>query len=380
MKTSQLLVGLGAAALIASGCQRPDVRDDARAAAKDVSHTAARAANRLGDGWLTTKVQSQLFADADVKARRIVVSTQNGVVTLRGRVDTEHERQQALQIASTTDGVRQVHDQLVAASTSQGTAPGAHEQSAIATRIQARYFSDPQVRGRDIAVSADNGVVTLTGRVESEAEKQQAIAIARGIDGVTGVDARLRVEPPSVSTPVATSGTLVDGSQDDGRLTMEIQARYFVDEMVKPRRIDVDVRQGVATLRGEVASESERAQALRLARTTPGVQRVEDSLTVNAGIGTVASGPGSPPQVGHAAPPAVASPNRASGTAAADDMMLAAKLRSVLPSSVAVTSKDGVVLLEGTVPTQAVKQKLLTTARRTDGVTQVVDRLRVAKR
>lgn len=375
MKTSQLLFGLCAAAFLGSGCNRPDARADAREAAQDVTQAAARATTQLGDGWLTTKIQTQLFADADVKARNIDVSTRNGTVTLRGHVDTEQERQQALQIASTTDGVRQVQDQLMVGDASQATNASDHGASAIATRIQARYFGDPQIRGRDINVAAANGVVTLSGRVESESEKQQAIAIARSTEGVRGVDARLIVQPSLPSTPVATSGTLVDSAHDDGRVTAEIQARYFVDELVKPRRIDVDVRQGVATLRGEVASESERAQALRLARTTQGVERVEDSLTVNAAMGAPSSASSTAP----AAPPAAIAPNRAGPTTPNDDTALSARLRSKLPPSVSVMAKDGVVLLEGTVPTATAKQKALAAARQVEGVTQVVDRLRIAK-
>jgi osmotically-inducible protein OsmY len=45
-----------------------------------------------------------------------------------------------------------------------------------------------------------------------------------------------------------------------------------------------------------------------------------------------------------------------------------------------VTAKNGVILLEGTVPTRAAKQRALTLAGEAEGVTQVVDRIRVGKR
>src|SRR5688572_7573712 len=65
-----------------------------------------------------------------------------------------------------------------------------------------------------------------------------------------------------------------------------IQAKYFLDSAVKGRAIDVAATNGVVTLRGKVASDTERAQALLLARMTEGVQRVEDSLTVDASLAT----------------------------------------------------------------------------------------------
>ena len=62
------------------------------------------------------------------------------------------------------------------------------------------------------------------------------------------------------------------------------QAKYFLDPAIKERNIRVELANGVITLRGQVASENERAQALTLARSTPGVQRVEDYLTVDAAL------------------------------------------------------------------------------------------------
>lgn len=48
-------------------------------------------------------------------------------------------------------------------------------------------------------------------------------------------------------------------------------------------------------------------------------------------------------------------------------------------ASIEVTAKNGVVLLQGTVSSAAAKQRALALARGTDGVTQVVDRILVAK-
>jgi osmotically-inducible protein OsmY len=49
-------------------------------------------------------------------------------------------------------------------------------------------------------------------------------------------------------------------------------------------------------------------------------------------------------------------------------------------ADIQVTAKSGVLLLEGTAPSTAAKQRALTLARETEGVTQVVDRIRVGKR
>lgn len=64
------------------------------------------------DTGVTTSVQTRLASDDVVQARDIDVTTQDGVVTLSGEVQSQIEREQAIMIARQTDGVRDVVDQL----------------------------------------------------------------------------------------------------------------------------------------------------------------------------------------------------------------------------------------------------------------------------
>jgi hypothetical protein len=76
--------------------------------------TAANAAGELlEDGQLTAKIKSKMTLDDLVQARTINVDTKDGVVTVKGRVRTEAERQRALQLARETAGVKTVIDRLV---------------------------------------------------------------------------------------------------------------------------------------------------------------------------------------------------------------------------------------------------------------------------
>ena len=136
------------------------------------------------------------------------------------------------------------------------------------------------------------------------------------------------------------------------------------------------------TLRGEVASDDERAQALILARTTEGVERVEDALTVNISLGVPATSAATPATPATPAEPAPAA--EAASAAQTQDATLATQIESKLgadgqlkAATIEVTAKDGVVLLEGTAPTVAVKQRALSVARATQGVLQVVDRIKI---
>jgi osmotically-inducible protein OsmY len=187
-------------------------------------------------------------------------------------------------------------------------------------------------------------------------------------------------------------------------ITSLIQAKYFLDPSVKGRTIDVSTTGGVVTLQGQVASDNERAQALLLARTTQGVQRVEDSLTLDASLAQpplepIASRPALPnvspdasaPAVGTSAPQGAATSTGAAGAATSGTRTQDTTLESALQKKFAadaqlkaagiqVSAKDGVVLVQGSVPTPAAKQRALTMARETEGAVQVVDRLSVASK
>src|SRR5687767_10277498 len=64
------------------------------------------------DAGITTNVKTKLAADDTVKAYQVDVDTRNGVVTLSGDVENAAAKEQAIQIARQTDGVRDVIDQI----------------------------------------------------------------------------------------------------------------------------------------------------------------------------------------------------------------------------------------------------------------------------
>ena len=302
MRTLQLVVALLAVASVA--CNRSDTRVDADRTAEQVKSAAVKAGHQLADSWLTTKIQAQYFADDDLKARYINVSTRGAVVTLTGFVEGQPQRELALQIARSTDGVKEVKDGLAirgdaarsaqepgAAATSgrpagappsptadpedAGGAPAAGNDALVTARIQSKYFVDERVKGRRIDVDAKGGVVTLSGEVASDEERTQALLLARSTEGVTRVEDHLTVRPEAPPTPAATP-------VDDAMLTTTIQAKFFVDTTVKGSAIDVSSQNGVVTLQGTIADEAARKQAIAIAQNTTGVTQVVDRLRIQA--------------------------------------------------------------------------------------------------
>jgi osmotically-inducible protein OsmY len=69
------------------------------------------------------------------------------------------------------------------------------DDTTITTRVKTAMLNDPAVGGLRIDVDTFKGAVTLSGRVKSQAEKDQAITLARRVSGVTEVKDNLQIIP-----------------------------------------------------------------------------------------------------------------------------------------------------------------------------------------
>jgi hyperosmotically inducible periplasmic protein len=152
------------------------------------------------DAGITTAVKSKFAADNDVKAYQIDVDTNNKVVTLSGTVETATAKARAVEIARATDGVANVVDNVtVNAATATAATPDAarvmSSDPALTAAIKGKFMADTTVAALKIDVDTSDGVVTLTGQVRSQTEKDQALKIARETDGVKSVVDRLTVTP-----------------------------------------------------------------------------------------------------------------------------------------------------------------------------------------
>lgn len=348
----------------------------------DATSSGPAAVNSPADSdRVETYVQARFHSDDQIRAHDIDVSADGGRVTLTGTVPSEEARQHALTVAREVTGVQSVDDRLTvmaaAATTPSASDPAPNPAASpavdrtrqpgwITTKIQAQYFTDPEISPWNIDVTtASNGVVTLSGRVESAADRDEAIRIARATDGVTDVNDRLTIGETD-AMPSAADGNGSD--QPDPWITAKIQSKYFLDAEVKGRNINVDTRNGQVTLHGSVGSEAERRQAVSIARNTEGVRDVQDRLSIDATTST----------------PPSAQTGLARGADAVDDAWVMVKIQSkffldrdIKGRTIDVASNGGTVTLQGTVRSAAEKEAAEQIARATDGVTSVDNRLQV---
>jgi hyperosmotically inducible periplasmic protein len=144
------------------------------------------------DAGITTAIKTKLAADDQVKAYQIDVDTRDRIVTLSGRVDSAQAKTRAADIARAQEGVSQVVDNIMA--TEAGPMPMVPDASVTAA-VKTALLADTTISGRRIDVDSREGVVTLSGVVRSQAEKEIALQIARDATGVREVRDRLVIAP-----------------------------------------------------------------------------------------------------------------------------------------------------------------------------------------
>ena len=137
------------------------------------------------------------------------------------------------------------------------------------------------VNASHIDVDVDDGVVTLGGTVASDAQAQQAIAVALATEGVVRVDSRLMVGPvPGASGVVDHDDDDIHIDRPDGWVLAKVKSQLLASDLVGGLDINVDVNEGTVWLKGLVDSAAEAAEAVRLAQSTEGVARVVSELVI----------------------------------------------------------------------------------------------------
>lgn len=192
---------------------------------------------------------------------------------------------------------------------------------------------EPSVTAGHIGVTANEGVVTLTGHVESFSEKAAAEAAARGVKGVKAVAEEITVRLP------------LDDQRDDEEIAAAAVDRLAWNVSLPKDAVSVKVEDGWVTLTGEVDWNYQKQAAEMDVHRLFGVTGVSNHIAIR---------------------PKVDASNLS------DDIMHALHRSWFFdPKTIEVTAEGGRVRLTGTVSSPHDRQLAATTAWAAPGVTDV---------
>jgi osmotically-inducible protein OsmY len=139
------------------------------------------------DTEIAQAVRDALTWDVFVPDDKITSTVSHGIVSLGGTVDYYTQREDAERSVRNLSGVRSVNNQIIVRS----SVGSGDVRKAVLAALQ-RHASH---EANQIAIGVDDGAVTLSGKVDSWADRAAVIAAARSTRGVRSVDDHLRVGP-----------------------------------------------------------------------------------------------------------------------------------------------------------------------------------------
>jgi osmotically-inducible protein OsmY len=163
------------------------------------SQTEAAESQPLKDTYLKGKIMGALAVNPNVSVFDFNVKVDSGVATIDGSVDTDIERDLAVEVAR---GVEDVKDVRSIIEVKPGTRKAREESrtmgqtiddTSTTASIKGKLLANKNTSGLKINVTTKKGIVTLTGTAKSDAEKDLAGRIAENAAGVVQVDNQLTV-------------------------------------------------------------------------------------------------------------------------------------------------------------------------------------------
>lgn len=258
---------------------------------------AARAAE--ADRALAASVRDQFnrYGDLSALANNVQIIAQNGTVTLTGAVPTENDRQMIEAMVRKTPGVLAVNDQLqVGTPAVVSTYDPNPSDLALVTSVRQSLREHPSIvpYERSIGVSANNGMVTLTGYVPSEADREFVDSVVKNTPGVTSLVDQMRIaalptsrygEPPRVypGEPGDQFNLHVQGLTQRDRDLAEHILRNLRTDSISPNAladVNIDVADGRVTLNGDVQSDYQRRMIVSAVQRAAGAGNVYDNLRI----------------------------------------------------------------------------------------------------
>ena len=144
------------------------------------------------------------------------------------------------------------------------------DDSSITAKEKAALVDHESIKSTDISVKTDNKVVTLSGFVESQTQAEEAVKVAKGVEGVSSVSDKLHVRDSKESS--------VKGYAGDAATTSEIKAKLLADDIVPSRMVKVETTDGVVQLSGTVENQAQSDRAESIAKAIDGVKSVKNDL------------------------------------------------------------------------------------------------------
>jgi len=201
----------------------------------------------------------------------IKIQSMDGVVTLTGTVAEESSKSLAQETVASLPGVKSVDNQLEL----KGERPAENSDVWISMQVKYSLLYNRHVNGINTQVFVTDGIVTLRGEAESQAQKDLAGEYAKDIKGVKDVKNEMTIAKVS-SGSKRTMGEKID----DASITAQVKMAFLTHHSTSAFKTGVETNNGVVTLSGKATSGAGKDMATKVANDVNGVTSVVNNMTI----------------------------------------------------------------------------------------------------
>lgn len=223
------------------------------------------------DAGIEKSVKKSFVFKNYLKNDDIKVDSKDGAVTLSGNVSAAHHKTLAYDTAAAQHGVKTVDNQLEVDS----SAPADKSDAWLTAKVKTMLLFHRSVSAVNTNVDTKEGVVTLSGSAQNQAQKDLTTEYIRDVEGVKDVDNRL-----SISNKASQARKLEDRI-DDSSITAQAKLALLFHRSTSGLSTHIETRNGVVTLTGSAKSTASKDLAEKIVSDLKGVRSVKNRINVD---------------------------------------------------------------------------------------------------
>ena len=225
------------------------------------------------DDLLTLDVEHALTQNSATESYQIIAAVKDGIAHLGGTVDSHAERRLAEFVTAGVAGIVEVDNRI-------DVEPKQHRpDKELAADIRELIAASPMLEDTTVDVVVSEGTAVLNGVVGTLAERDTAEELA-SVSGIRSVDVRGLKIDPSIRDGVQRRSRYAELSDETIADAVRLTLKHDPRVLSFTETIDVESKDAVVTLRGDVGHATAKRAAELAARNTLGVDRVRNRLNI----------------------------------------------------------------------------------------------------
>lgn len=226
---------------------------------------AAKMDDRIESSAKKSYVFKTYLKNDDIK-----IESRDGAVTLTGTVLEESHKSLAEETVASQPGVKSVDNRLEV----KGDRPAEMSDAWLTSKVKSTLLFHRNVSAKT-EVNSKDGIVTLRGEANSNAQKDLTTEYVKDVKGVKDV-----VNEMTVPKGAKKSGRTTGEKIDDSSITALVKLTLLNHVSTSALKTSVTTKNGVVTLSGKAKNAAESNLATKIAKDVNGVKSVKNRMTI----------------------------------------------------------------------------------------------------